>query len=130
FDYCLLPFASFAPFAPSNTLFAPPAQRWLDAFSHASQTLSEAVANPAGLQGTLYRQLLAGQPDPFKAMAGYADAPAWPLDWIDTCSRASAVMSKAHANAVQRQMELGQSWAAAQQQLIPVTDGRGLHERT
>ena len=129
FDYCLLPFAPFAPFAPSNTLLAPPVQRWLDVLASASQSLSQAMANPLGLQGTLYRRPLAGQPDPFRAMACHADAPAWPLDWVDTCSRASAIMSKAQTNVTQRQMELCQSWAAAQRQSTPAAHAKGLHDR-
>lgn len=127
FDFNL-PFAPFAPFAPVS-LLTPPAQRWLDVLTGTPQSISEAMASAMGLRGPLYRQLLAGQPDPFKAMACHDDAPAWPLDWSDTCSRASAVMSKAVAKASQRQMELCQSWLEAQQQFAPIADAKGLHDR-
>ncbi len=128
FDFTL-PFAPFAPFASLNAL-PPPAQRWLDVLTGAPQSLSEAMTGAIGLQGNLYQRLLAGQADPFKALAWWhAPAPAAPLDWADTCSRASAVMSKALTHAAQQQMELCQSWLTAQQQFTSTTDAKGLHDR-
>lgn len=125
FDFTL-PFAPFAPFASLNVL-PPPAQRWLDVLTDASQAMSDAITNAVGLQGPLYQRLLARRLDPFNPIAWRT--PSVPLDWTDTCSRASAVMSKALSHATQRQMELAQSWLAAQQQFTSTTDTSALHDR-
>lgn len=125
FDFTL-PFAPFAPFASVDAL-PPPAQRWLDVLTDASQAMSGALAGAAGLQDSPYPCLSAGWPDPLNPSA--ALAPAVALDWADTCARAGAVMSEARSRATLRQMALGQSWLAAQAQRMSTIDAGTLHER-
>lgn len=109
FDFNL-PFAAFAPFAPS-TLLAPPAQRWLDMFTG---SLPESAGAAAEWPLALCRNLFAGLPDPFKGAPRDDGAPAWPAGWADACSRAAAAMAEAQADATLQQAELCRSWLQAQ----------------
>lgn len=90
--------------------FAPPAllaQRWLDSFSEASQTMAEAMNS----RDTVYPNMLAALMGRLTTSLQDVNAPALPNAMV----HASAAMSIALAVATQQQIEMFQQWLAARQ---------------